>query len=99
MFLFRLAFTLKKTIAELLGLPRWELEAWRFLFDVYGPLDWKRDDIRDARQTGIQDVEKKPLKDYLLFGDPSFKEDEEEARARREESLLAASGYVEKKGE
>jgi hypothetical protein len=35
----------------------------------------------------------------LLFGDPSFKEDEEEARARREESLLAASGYVEKKGE
>jgi len=62
-------------------------------------LDWKRDDIRDARQTGIQDVEKKPLKDYLLFGDPSFKESEEEARARREKNLLAAFGYSEEKGE
>lgn len=91
-FLFRLAYTLKKSIAEILTLPRWELESWRFLFDIYGPLDWKRDDLFDARATALQSVEKKPLKDYLLFGDPSFKEDPDEARARRGAALLKAAG-------
>lgn len=93
MFLFRLAYTLKKSIAEILTFPRWELESWRFLFDVYGPLDWKRDDIRDARQAGLQSIEPKPLKDFILFPDPSFEETEEEARARRAKKVLEEFGY------
>lgn len=94
MFLFRLAYTLKKSVAEILTLPRWEIESWRLLFDVYGPLDWKRDDVRDARQTALQSVEKLPIKDFLLFSDPSFKE-RPKTREEREQSVLQQFGYVE----
>ena len=94
MFLFRLAFTLKKSVAEILTLPRWEIESWRLLFDVYGPLDWKRDDFRDARQTAYQSIEKKTYGDFLLFGDPSFKE-RPKTREEREQDVLQQFGYVE----
>lgn len=67
------------------------------MFDVYGPLDWKRDDLRDARQAGLQSIEKKPLKDFILFGDPSYKEDPDEARREREKNILAAFGFNEGK--
>lgn len=88
-----MAYTLKKTVAEILALPRWELESWRFLFDIYGPLDWKRSDFLAARANQFASASELPLKDFLLFGDPSYKEDPEEARARRESKLLEAFGY------
>lgn len=99
-FLFRLAFTLKKTVAEILEIPRWELESWRFLFDLYGPLDWKRQDFLAARSYQFASVSDDPLKEFLLFRDPSYKEPTpEESRARREEKLLKAFGVQPKKEE
>lgn len=89
-FLFRLAYTLKKSVSEVLLLPEWERETWRFLFDLYGPMDWKREDLRTARVNQFQAVGGKPLKEFVLFPDPS-----ERVEKDKEEELLHALGYYE----
>lgn len=79
-----------------MSLPRWEIEAWRALFDIIGPLDWKRTDLLLARvnqyQAGDPDA---LLKDFILFSDPTVKEDPEQARREREKELLYKLGYRE----
>ena len=82
------------TLAQVLSLPRWEIEAWRALFDVYGPLDWKRDDLRIARVNQYQCSDPDSLlKEFLLFRDPTFMPTEAEERNRREEALLEKFGF------
>lgn len=93
MFYFRLAYTLKITLSQAFSLPRWEIEAWRALFDVYGPLDWKRGDYLTASLNQFQSSERLPIKDFLLFHDPSVRIDPDAERANREKNLLAAFGY------
>ncbi len=47
---------------------------WREAFDLFGPLDWRRQDFLAAKANQYQSLESKPLKDFLLFGDPTAKE-------------------------
>ena len=77
MFLFRLAWTLKKSVQEVLALPDWERIGWRMIFDVFGPLDWRRDDVLNAKIVQTQYEGGKPLRDFLAFGDPSYKRKEQ----------------------
>lgn len=89
--MFRLAWTLKKSVQEILVLPQWERECWRDLFAAYGPLDWKRDDLLFARVNQYQSVGNDPLKEFLLFADPS----EAENNAKQtEDELMRKLGYV-----
>lgn len=86
-FLFRLAWTLKKSVQEILALPLWERECWRDVFALYGPLDWKREDFLFARVNQYQSVGGDPLKDFILFPDPS--ERDEPAKQTEDDALLA----------
>lgn len=90
LFLFRLAWTLKKSVQEILDLPQWERDAWRYVFDLFGPLDWKREDLLFARVNQYQAIGGEPLKNFILFRDPSEQEPEQD-----EEDLLKALGYRE----
>lgn len=93
-FRFRLAYTLKITLAQALTLPLWEVEAWRAFFDVYGPLDFKRNDLLFARLNQFNCADKDArLRDFVLFPDPSVKIDPAAERNAREENLLRAFGY------
>ena len=93
-FRFRLAYTLKITLAQALTLPLWEVEAWRAFFDVYGPLDFKRIDLLFARLNQFNCADKDArLRDFVLFPDPSIKIDPVAERNAREENLLRAFGY------
>ena len=78
-----------------MSLPRWELEAWRALFDMVGPLDWKRQDLLFARVNQYQSAEEAKLKDFLLFKDPTIQDDPEQERRERELELLYKLGYRE----
>ena len=88
MFLFRLAYTLKKTVQEVLELPQWEIQTWRYLFALYGPLDWKREDLLVARINQYQAIGGEPLKEFVLFRDPS-----EIVERRTEDDVLRAFGF------
>lgn len=89
--MFRLAYALKKTVVEILELPEWERMAWRAVFDLYGPLDWKRGDLLAARVNQYQAADSAPLRDFVLFRDPS---ERDEARKQTEEDVLKAFGYT-----
>lgn len=67
-----MAFALKKSVQEILALPAWEREIWRSVFDLFGPLDWKRDDYLAARACQFQSTGSLPLKDFVLFPDPTL---------------------------
>lgn len=67
-----MAFALKKSVQEILALPVWEREIWRSVFDLFGPLDWKRDDYHAARACQFQSTGSLPLERYLLFPDPTL---------------------------
>ena len=71
-------------------MPEWERRIWRDVFDLYGPLDWKRDDMLIARVNQYQAAERAPLKDFILFTDPT----ERETGEQTEEDLLKAFGYT-----
>lgn len=88
MFYFRLAYVLKITLEQALQLPRWEVEAWRALFDVYGPIDWKRNDYNFAAWQRFNSVEERPLRDFMTFVDPSIKRDLAQERNEREKKLM-----------
>lgn len=52
-------------------LPSWEIRGWKSAFDVWGPLDWRRDDWRDALNAAAAigcDVEK-----CVVFPEPTVK--------------------------
>ncbi len=56
--------------------------------DVYGPLDWKRNDLLFASVNQYQTAEKIPLKEFILFRDPTAKEPKQ-----TELDVLRAFGY------
>ena len=74
---------------EVLELPEWERSAWRSLFELVGPLDWKRSDILMARVNQYQAAGQEPLKSFILFKDPTERE------KQSEEEILAALGFKE----
>lgn len=67
LFSFRLAFTLRRSLAEIQAMPVWERAAWRSLFDVVGPLDWTRADWLDARALCAQTTGRSEPEDLLMF--------------------------------
>lgn len=73
---------------EILALPLWELECWKAVFMLYGPLCWKRNDYLIARVNQYQGIGDDALNEYLLFKDPSEKEP-----VRTEEEVLASLGW------
>lgn len=90
MFLFRLAFTLKKTVQEILALPEWERYCWKQLFMLYGPLDWRRQDFLFARVNQYQSTGADPLREFVLFSEPA---DRREKGRETEDDLLEKLGY------
>lgn len=72
-------------------MPIWERETWKYLFRMHGPLDWRRDDFLFARVNQFQAMGDAPLKEFLLFTDPSEKEDEQQ----KEEELMRKMGWNE----
>lgn len=93
-FLIRLAYTLRKTITEVLALPMWELELWKSAFLIYGPLDWRREDLLFASLAQMQSTGTHPLSDFVLFQDPLERIRKEE-EAEKPENILARFGVVE----
>ena len=61
------------------------------MFDVYGPLDWKRADLLIARVNQFQAVGSDPLKDFVLFRDPT---ERPLSREERENEILAKFGWT-----
>ena len=89
----RLAWTLKKSIQEILALPRWELDLWRYAFDIFGPLDWRRDDFRHASVLQMLSAGGKPLADFLLFKDPA------DIQERDTDAIMARFGVFDEDNE
>ncbi len=73
-------------------MPIWERETWKYLFNMFGPLDWRRADFLCARVNQYQAMGDAQLKDFLLFRDPSEKGDDEKDK---EEELLKKLGWTE----
>ena len=87
----RLAWTLRKSIQEVLALPKWERVLWRNAFSLYGPLDWRREDLLFAALTQMQSTGEKPLGDFVLFPEPAARAAKEEREWSRE-AILARFG-------
>lgn len=68
---FRLAYLFRRPIFEIRRWPASEILAWKTFFRQYGPLDWERDDIRDARQVWLAFGKREStIEDCLLFRPP-----------------------------
>lgn len=78
--LVRVAFLLRRPISEIVRLPKWERDLWRSVFDVFGPLDWRRDDLRFAQLVALQITERKSLEDLTIYPDPARLMERERAR-------------------
>ena len=57
------------SVQNVLALPDWEIEGWKSVFEVFGPLDWERQDLENARLYATQIVSEKGKRvdDFLLF--------------------------------
>ena len=84
-----MAFALKKSLTEILSLPEWEIVLWKSVFDLYGPLDWQRNDLLIARINQFQAAEPSPLRDFVLFEDPK----DRKSGKNTEDDILKAFGY------
>lgn len=71
-------------------MPIWERETWKYIFSMFGPLDWSRADLLFARVNQYQAIGGAPLKDFVLFRDPTDREEEEQ---NQEEELLKKLGW------
>lgn len=95
--LVRVAFILKMPINEVVArVPQWELDLWRAVFQVYGALDWTRDDLRAASIVRTQIAERVDIEDLTVYPDPA--RILEKARARENMSkadVLAMFGVAE----
>lgn len=76
-------------MTEILALPEWERKTWRDVFDVYGPLDWKRNDFLFASVNQYQTAGDIMLKKFILFRDPTAKEPKQ-----TETDFLKSFGYT-----
>ena len=55
-------------ISAVLSWPTADILAWRSVFDVFGPLDFERDDWRDARDVYSRCAKKEDrVEDFLLY--------------------------------
>lgn len=59
------------------------------MFDLYGPLDWQRNDLLIARINQFQAAESSPLRDFVLFEDPK----DRKSGKNTEDDILKAFGY------
>jgi len=71
---FRLAYTLKQPLHEVFKWSQIERDMWGDFFDLYGPLDWRRQDLLNAQLCAYQSTESKPIKDFTLFAEPDINE-------------------------
>lgn len=94
MFYFELAYTLKKSVQEILRLPEWELYCWRAVFKLHGPFGWRREDWSFAKVYQMLSTSNIPLEEFLMFPDPK-KRIELLNQQETEEEKMAALGYVE----
>lgn len=51
---FEIAYVLRRRVTEVMSWPLAEVMMWQSLFDVVGPLDWSREDWRDARRHAFE---------------------------------------------
>lgn len=72
-----------------MALPEWEREGWRILFEVVGPLDWRREDFRDARRIQWKAVAAAPVADFVLFAEPGTTTEAASNVATTEEEAFA----------
>jgi len=85
---------LRKSLQEIEALPVWEVELWKTAFEVFGPLDWRRLDLLDARQTQLQLAKPLKLKECVLFPTPEDIEPKAQADPGSEQELLAMFGFT-----
>ena len=71
MLYFRLAYIFKKPISEIRNWPASEILGWKTFFNLFGPMDWEREDMRDARRVWAQfgKAENAP-EDYRIYPPP-----------------------------
>lgn len=70
---------LRRPISEILSWPAADVLAWKSVFDVFGPLDWRRDDWACAHQLAGQFGKKGDLlRDFLVFPAPDLPKTESE---------------------
>lgn len=83
---------LRRPISEILAWPAADILAWKSVFDVFGPLDWQRDDWACAHQLAGQFGKKGDLyRDFLVFPPPDLpKTETEESVEELKESLEEA---------
>lgn len=92
----KIAFILKKSIREVAAFPLWERDLWRAIFEIYGPLDWQRDDLRTAQLISLQLTERRDLEDLTVYPNPARVLEKERARqAMSKEDALALFGVKE----
>ena len=70
-------------------MPEWEREGWRMLFEVVGPLDWRREDFRDARRIQWKAADAASLADFVLFPEPGTMTGKTSGVATTEEEVFA----------
>ena len=87
----RVAFVLKMPINEVVArVPQWELDLWASVFQIYGPLDWTRDDLRFASLVRTQITDRVDIEDLTVFPDPARILAKERARQSMEKADVLA---------
>lgn len=80
-------------------MPTAEILAWKAFFNFIGPLDWEREDRRDARRIWAEFGAKgKTPENYLIYRRPQKADPAEKAinQIRQIEALNEAQGDTEK---
>lgn len=73
MLLFRLAYIFREPVHKIRAWPITEILAWKSFFELVGPLDWEREDWRDARRHAFQYGEEgNEIDDYRFFRLPKL---------------------------
>ena len=74
MMVYRLAYLFRVPVHRILReWPTWEILSWRQFFELVGPLDWRREDLRDARRHVFKYGELGDLvTDGTLFTEPEI---------------------------
>lgn len=71
MLLFRLAYLFRRPVFEIKRWPLEEIVQWGLFFDVVGPLDWRREDYRDARRVCYRfGTDGDTVRDHVIFPEP-----------------------------
>lgn len=96
---FRLAYIFRRPISEIRSWPAAEILAWKAFFHFAGPLDWEREDRRDARRIWVEFGAKgKTPENYMIYRRPEKIDPAEKliGQLRQIEALNEAQGNNEK---